>query len=376
MTIKHTHRRWPYEELQIEADIKPNTFNFATPWAYVRVEFEPSFKERVAAIAQLITSGPNIDAIDEVTWLMSQLDRFPFFYCLPKYPITAGLPQALQNQSAERQTPYQFIATYLSRDIVQPISITNTEWEWDIDGALAFSHSTKVGFYDPSSILTVCRRFHYLTMQEKDVYQGMYQTVSELKPNKDQFKFACAFILRQSHAITERCIEVLEPALTSSGDALEAVKQFIHSEKGHDKILRRAIEATGFVPEQLPIIDTLSVLMQLFKIAAERNFLAFAIIVDFFVGQSFEPGCFFADFLEENGFGGAAKQLYRHKAINNTEHHENVSMTFLQNLEAFPEHQVIEAICFAELISRFIANLSKDLLNHLTQLDNASACIL
>ncbi len=348
--------RWPYDELEIEPDPQPNTFNFKTPWAQVRVEFEPRYTNSVSEIADIIRSGPDITKVQEVSWLMGQLVRFPFYYILPRHPVKEKISCCTTHAS-----PSQFLSTL---GVVLDCQL-NSEWEWGTEGVLTFTQSTEKGYFDPLSVLTLCRRFHFLNVGERDVSRELYRNLDRLKASSKQFSFACALIIRQNHYITEICTDVLRPALKISKRAKQNVADFIASEKGHDIILKRALNAMGYDPSQLPVLNHVKALMQVFKIAAGKNFLAFSIITDMFEAKSFETNCFFSDYLSENGYAKAASYLSKHKNINHNEGHEQVSFEFLKVQDPVSQQDALEALYFAESMSLLVSELSSKILKYL-----------
>lgn len=343
--------RYPYEELAIVKDEEPDTFIFSTPWAQARITFDSLYTYRVEKIASIISSNRGIEHIDDVSWLMEQVERFPFSYILPRSTIQYTLSDTI-----ERPAVSDFLSSFeVSMDY-------KFDWEWDIKSTLMFSQSIQKQHYDPVTILTILRRYHFLNFAEKDKAKQLYDYIQTLKSSTHDFKYACAVLIRQNHYVTEKCVDVLTPALgICDGKMQSKVEEFIASETGHDVILSRALFAIGYTPPEIPVVGIMVSLMALFKVAAKTNFLAFALMIDMFEGRAFEESNYFSEFLTKHGLAESAKQLDIHDKINHNGNHDNIALELLLEIKTVQEEQVIEAMGFAEIASNLLTNLSNEI---------------
>ena len=124
-------------------------------------------------------------------------------------------------------------------------------------------------------------------------------------------------------------------------------------ENGHDKILNVALKAFTADPDAVPVSLQTKAIMHLLKFAAQRNFLAFAMAVDFFERSSYEKTDPLAQLLIKGGFDKAAKQINRHMEINDAGGHENVACSFLEAMGPCEPAYAFEAMRIAEMLVKF-----------------------
>jgi hypothetical protein len=151
--------------------------------------------------------------------------------------------------------------------------------------------------------------------------------------------------------VTEQCHDSLLPALQIAGRSRPLVEKFIKDEKGHDRILALAMQSFAENPNQIPASDQTKVLMFLLRFAARKNFLAFAMAINFFERSSYEKIDPMAKLLLKGGFEKAARQINRHMEINDAGEHENIACGFLQSMAPCDTDFALEAMRIAEAIS-------------------------
>src|SRR5690606_2930274 len=110
-----------------------------------------------------------------------------------------------------------------------------------------------------------------------------------------------------------------------AGQARNKVEDFLKEEEGHDRILAIALKSIVNEYESVPTSEHVKVLMAMLRFSAERNFLAFALNVDFFERGNFQEIDPFAEFLRRCGFAVAARQIERHTSINDAGGHDLVA---------------------------------------------------
>jgi hypothetical protein len=149
--------------------------------------------------------------------------------------------------------------------------------------------------------------------------------------------------------------------LPQAQHAEHEVAAFIQAERGHDKLLDRAVSALGHDASDVPLLNSALVLMEIFQKAGERNLLAFSMIVDIFERTSYN-GDPFAKMLKDGGAEKAAEHIDLHREINDSGGHENVAIDFLHAMKPVNEAYALEALKFCELATQVIHCISRDIL--------------
>lgn len=216
--------------------------------------------------------------------------------------------------------------------------------------------------YDPESLFSISRRFHLLNDIENNKTAELLEFMSTLQKGSPEFNKISAVVMRQNHYITENCEKVLSAALPLAQSAEPAVSGFIRAEAGHDKILAKALRALGTDAQSVPVLDCVTSLMELFHLAAKRNFLAFSMIVDIFERTSYRSEDPFAKVLQEGGAKAAASQIEVHREINDFGGHENIAIEFLKDMGPVSEEYATEALRLTELVTQVVHSISKDTL--------------
>jgi hypothetical protein len=158
-------------------------------------------------------------------------------------------------------------------------------------------------------------------------------------------------MLRQNHYVTERCNASLGAALATAGHAKAEVEEFIRAENGHDRILNLALESTAASAPSVPVTPQAVLLMDLLAYCGKRNFLAFAMAIDFFERSAYQESDPLAEVLREGKLDYAARQIDRHMKINDAGEHENVALSFLAPMGAVDAAYAEEALRLAELLT-------------------------
>ena len=209
----------------------------------------------------------------------------------------------------------------------------------------------------------MARRYHLLSFLENDKTDALFTHARNMKGDEPNFNRVAALMVRQNHYITQRCQDCLLPALENAKAARQKIQDFIQAEYGHDRILAAALSS---IPSSDPqVVPESRALMDLLKFAAQRNFLAFAMIVDFFERSSYQESDAFADVLEHGGLSTAAKQINRHKDINDGGEHENFALGFLAFMAPVKKDYAEEALRLAEVTSNAMNLLSAGILSGL-----------
>lgn len=360
---------WPYDEVKAEGDCSSGLFKFSTPWLSLEVQVAEQDISRVSPLVAKLTDE-TLSPIDlaEVTWLFSSLKQHPLTYLLPRAQVKSNLDRhaILDARTCDSaSTPHQVLHELLLEADTQAFERLTTltdspsdiplEWKWDTAAALAFSQCP-IG-HDPLSLLSIARRFHLLESVENNRTGELYAFLRGLDPNSRQLKDALVRIVRQNYYVTQKCDSALRPALGLAQNAQSEVQKFIRSEAGHDVLLARALKSMGIAdPARVPVLDAVVVLMEVFRITAERNFLGFCMIVDIFERSTDPVQDPLAALLTQGGFTKAAHQINLHREINDQGEHENVALHFLDTMAPVDSEYAIEALRLAELAT-FLTHL-------------------
>jgi len=362
-------RFWPYDEVSIarESPSSPR-FLISAPWLTFAVKVDDDSLAKTDAIVGKIQSGTLCaEDSDDLTWFLSALAKRPVAYILPRGHEFGTDTHQLIDQTIDYSSPRSAVNSLVS----EKNSLTSRyaeqalpmPWSWDHRAVLDFAR-TPTGL-DPESLFSVARRFHLLNDLENNKTGELLEYVQTLKNDSEKFRQASALIVRQNHHITQKCDPTLRAALPLAKGAEKMVLDFIQAESGHDKILLKALTALGVTPDSVPALDVTVALMDVFQIAARRNLLGFAMIVDIFERTSYQEEDPMTSLLKSGGEERAGRQMDIHRAINDSGGHENVALGFLANMKSVDEAYASEALFLAELVTLIIHQVSSETLRFL-----------
>lgn len=352
---------WPYDEISLNVNEARDTVILKCPWLEAKIPVTESNKTNLQILAgKFVNKQLTAADIGLVQWFFKDLAKYPLCYVLPtaksQGPLDTHTPK--DNRSFEGGVENVLAAvigqtdasgkTLTTEDVAQALTKVNrTSFEWDLDSALAFARiEDKI---HPESIFSVIRRFHLIEVLENDRGKEAFQFIEGLAP--EDYRRAVSIVVRQNHYVTQKCQESLAPAASIAGQARPQVEHFLKEENGHDLILNAAMKTLVENPEDLPVSTQTKTLMHLLKYAASRNFLAFAMVVDFFERSSYEKIDPLAQLLKKGGFEKAARQVNRHMEINDAGEHENVAAGFLEAMAPCSVEYAREAVRIAEAVS-------------------------
>jgi hypothetical protein len=342
---------WPYDEVTLEASATRDKITVKTPWmeATVKGPIEPS--EDFESLLQKFQRKEILpNDIHLINWFFRNFEKYPLCYILPTDKGKTGLDvHEVKSADFAEKT----LKEMLPVETLGPLP--RQEFAWDLETSLTFS---KLGDeVHPESLLTVARRYHILELLENDKGKEVFQFVESLP--KEQFAEFAAKIVKQNLYVTEKCQESLTPALQLAKSARPLIEHFIQQERGHDRLLGAAMKSIAKNPETIPVSPQTVTLMNLLRMAAERNFLAFAIAVDFFERSSYEKMDPLAKLLLKGGFSEAAKQINLHMEINDSGGHENMGLQFLASMAPCDPVYAREAMKIAEAISLVMNSVTR-----------------
>jgi hypothetical protein len=358
---------WPYDELIALREVSSSKFTLAAPWLKFQFDVEVNDISRAEHIAKKI-SDKTIAASDleDLNWLLSSFSSYPFAYILPRPFIFGRDPHFIVGKNLNLNSPTETLA-HITEDsdhqqATRLVSLNTLpkEWTWDVEASLAFSQAK--GGYDPESLFSIARRFHLLNDLENNQTAEMFECMKKLTKGSLEFKKASALVMRQNHYITEKCEKVLSAALPLAQGATKDIEEFIQAESGHDKILEKALSNLGTNAEDIKVMDSTLVLMELFHLIAKKNLLAFSMVVDIFERTSYLAQDPFAKVLIDGGEAAAASKIEAHREINDSGGHENVAIGFLSQMKPITAEYATEALRLTELLTQVIHSVSKETL--------------
>ncbi len=348
---------WPYDEVTLDTPAEGNVAEVKTPWLSARVTFKEEDREKIERLAsKFADQSLSAQDIELINWFFGELDHYSFCYIVPAPKNSETLDQHKLKNSSLVSLPF---ADFLRSSAEPSTEFTaadarmvteqfkQTDWTWDAKAALEFAQLE--GKIHPESLFTVVRRFHLLDVLEKDEGKEKFAFIESLEGA--DFARAASLLVRQNHYVTQKCQESLLPAVVTAGRAKPLVEAFVKEENGHDLILNVALKALTPDPQTVPVSLQTKAIMHLLKFAAERNFLAFAMAIDFFERSSYEDIDPLAQLLIKGGFDKAAKQINRHMEINDAGGHENVACSFLESMAPCDPDYALEALRIAETLT-------------------------
>ena len=350
---------WPYDEVTLLPSPDNDGVIVESPWLQAKVKSTAENGEHLKTLLEKFqnkTVSPKDLAL--VNGFFSHFDKFPLCYILsaspkPKTPDKHQLLDESLKEASVKEIILKAIQRHPSAHLMEadidPLvtRLGRKEWTWDADAAIAFA-GKKNGVH-PESFFSVVRRYHLLEIIENDKGNEVFEKIKSLP--QEGFVQAAARIVRQNHYVTQKCGEALAPAVQIAQSAKPQVEDFIKAERGHDRLLALTLKSLSQEPESLPVTANTAALMALLTLCAERNFLAFALVVDFFERSSYQSSDPMAQLLEGGGFHEAAKQINRHMEINDAGGHENVACGFLEPMAFCDPEYAVEAIHLAETVS-------------------------
>ncbi len=360
----------PYDELQIDFNETTNSLNLQVPWLKIATQVEVENPDILKKCLLNLKNGTvSASDLQTISTVLESFSKYPVYYIVPSpkkgdsFQITdtsllgKKLPETLQQISVIEKNSLEGINGANQQEMLN--AAARKEFSWNIEEALDFSSLGDE--IHPESLLTVARRYYMLDSVENSKVVPVYQQIKNLA-DVQRVK-AVAFIVRQNHYVTERCLASVKPALLNSQNAKPKVEEFIREETGHDAILNRALKELGFQKENLPVSINAKAIMDLLGFAAKRNFLAFAIMVDFFERSNYSETDPLADLLIECGMAAAAKFINVHMNINDAGGHELMSLEFLKTMAPCSKEYATEALMLSELASVFMNRISAETLS-------------
>ncbi len=363
---------WPYDEVKPSRGHDPNEFRISAPWLTLKLQLEGADAARAAALVDKFESGTLAPSdLAEMTWFFRSLSSYPFAYVLPRpqSAFAALESHSLLDERFSQADPSRFFSA-LTEDLgheqefgeLAGSPLLKRGWTWDVDASLEFSRVRPDAGHDPYTLLTVARRFHQLDAIQDNRNADVVAAIGALPKGSEAHTWACALLVRQNHFVTQMCDSSLEPALAVARGARAQVEEFRQAERGHDRLLEKAMKTLVADPESVPALASARALMETLRLSASRNLLGFAMVVDIFERSSYHEEEPLSVLLKANGFETAAKQIEVHKKINDAGEHENVSLSFLKRMAPVDAGYAREAMRLAEMATVAIHLLSIELL--------------
>jgi hypothetical protein len=357
-----TVRFWPYEEVEfVLTNAQAGSFAVRCPWVESEIEVEAG-SQNFQTLAAYALGG--LDALQKrpggmvlLSQILQALSSLPIAYQLPRKEISFGNDEHRLSASLDLQSP-EVLARSLGIDALEGLAV---EWSWDVDAMLELARVAHVSEdrFDPLTLLTAARRFHYLDCADNEMAK-VYGALARVE-NPALKKQASALIVRQNHYVTEKCESSLLPAFELAQSARAHVEEFVQAERGHDLLLAGSLRALGTTPEALAPVPAVQRLMDSLKGSASTNFLAFCLALDFFEKPQFRDEDELGETLTRQGHAEAARALQVHKDINDEGEHEAVSQELLETMKPVTADYARQALRLAELVSSSISQVPHDL---------------
>lgn len=362
---KPQQSKWPYEEAKFTKLSGLEQYKVETPWlsAQFEIKNDPNV---VQALDSYVSGNLSHENLSSINLILENLKSLPIYYFLPRKIQDFGKDRHLCLKSMNMESPYKLVS---SLGLLRSLELfpMDQAWAWDMNSIFSFS-KVHEGTYDPVAILSVVRRFHYLDSADNDKTSGLYDFVNMLRSNPDQFRRACALIVRQNHYITQMCHEALRPALALSQSSEAKLDQFMEAEKDHDLILGRALTSLGFEPENVEVLNATESLMKMLRTCAETNFMAFAMAMDLFEKPQIRSMHSLAEVLMNGNFETAARCLQKHKDIIDTGEHESISVELLSPMVPVSRVYVEQAVRLVETLSHIMNQVSANIYSSVREL--------
>ncbi len=357
---------WPYDEVSVEKEIDKGTLKVKAPWLEATTSSKFFNDEKLTTLCQKMGTG-NLSAYDLplVTEFFRFFHQYPVAYILPSQKNSLDLATHERLDTSLIEGDFESLARHIflqgderlcEEELDELFGILERkEFLWDHEAALNFS--TVDDKIHPESMFSIARRFHLLELMSSDGGNEMLSDLAKL--DKKEYKEAVCRLLRQNHYITQKCQEALVPALSIAQNARSLVENFIKEERGHDKILAKALMHVGKEAEDIEVRLQTRALMMLLKFMAGRNFLAFSMAIDAFERNNFQDVDPLAQLLIKGGFEKAAEFANLHMKINDEGGHENVARHFLGSMALCPKEYALEALRMMEILSLTMSKVSQ-----------------
>lgn len=359
------HTYWPYDEVLLETNFADGQIRLKTPWLEAKTS-QAQFNETSlrALKTKLSEKTLDIDDLGLVNDFFQHFEAYPLAYILPTRKLGDSLDTHNVFDASFATGSFSYVLKKMlascsdlsSTDFEELVSlISRHEWEWDAGAAVQFA--TLDGGVHPESFFSIVRRFHILEILNSDTGRAVFEELQALAPA--EYKASLCSIVRQNHYVTQKCQEALLPALANAQQAAPLLDEFMREERGHDKILAKALMHMEALPETIAVSVQTKALMHLLGVCAERNFLAFAMAVDAFERSNYEDVDPMAKLLSAGGFEKAAEFINLHMKINDHGNHENVAAKFLQFMNICDPSYALEALRLMEVLSVVMCSVSK-----------------
>jgi hypothetical protein len=363
----HEFIYWPYDEVSLDINM-PGTLVVRTPWMEATTSSLGFDSHELIALSNKLKennlSGDDIVAVSD---FFRHFHEYPLAYILPTKKAASGLDMhGIKDRTILHMSFESLLSTILAEGALGGLDVTIDEkdllmerlsrraFEWDVGAAIGFARfENRV---HPESLLSVARRYHILELMDNDRGNDVFNNIKNL--GEQEFTASVARIVRQNHYVTKYCMLALTPALSLAQKAKPVVDDFIKAERGHDKILEKALFHVGVSPKDIEVRLQTRALMAALYYVAGRNFLAFAMAVDAFERNNFEEIDPIAKLLIDKGFAKAGKFINLHMKINDQGSHDNIARQFLCSMDMCDAEYAEEALRLMEVLSVIMCSIT------------------
>lgn len=351
-----------YPELNINWQSNQTSFELSCPWISMNIEVDV---DQLPKIREMTENGFNSD-------FLANFSGYPIAFARKQYETESDLIQSTHlalflDEDSANDSPRSFTA---SLPFIQTAQLKSTlfpnQWSWDLEPLLSFAKISQQNAdsspnYDPLAAYTWLRRMRLVAEFKNISHFGIYSELDQLRQNDEAAFFrVCQKALRQTLYITSQCVPSLIPATRNPALPADLVTQFIREEKGHDRLVRRTMEALGTQdPESFPVFDETRWSMEILAFAAEYLPLAFCCIVGAFEGNNYADRDPLGEILDKSSRPESARGIETHFQINKEGKHSQIGEKFVLDMQPVSKAELIAAARWVELIV-FLGNKLSD----------------
>lgn len=344
----------PYEEVDCQVS-KSGELTLRLPWVQIEMEYAADDQDLFESIAQDINQQKPSDKVSD---LLSAVHENFVAYSQPRQlslNLEHGTRSINRVQRLENANPSAWCESYLP-GIQHLLGSEKWEWEWNVHSILEKSKIIGLEAYDPESAYRAIMRLVLIDMCSPQ--RGPKLLVDHLRhlARADEVAFfeAAQLFVRQYHHITSTSSDCLMPALYNMPYAKEQVMELVHEEQGHGHFTSSSFKELGGQDIlSLPVDPYTFGLMDLLKVAAHTNALAFSTLFTIFEVSGEQDDDPLATLLNQSSKPKSGKGLQTHFQLNKDGAHFQSGFPLIQTLQAIDKESVIEAARFAELLMKF-----------------------
>jgi len=286
----------------------------------------------------LILHTPWVELTVDAALPRSASDWNRLLTALAEYPISQTKPRRL---SRDRRESAAALDLKLLR---MPLP---RRWRWEVAEVLDHARIGRDD-YDSLAAYTAIRRLRLRQEIQSGARLAMLQHLETAARNDEPLLFrAVATLARQTLHVTQLCERSVMPARRLFPPA--SIDAFIASERGHDRLLQKTLDALGMDARLLPLFEETKRCMRILRFVATRSRFAFANVVASLEGVAAEGKDPVGAVLERSSRPKAAEWLHRHYRINAHERHGDFGEQLAETMGRIDADSIVAAMRLTEL---------------------------